>query len=207
MLWVSSSSGAALRALANGLTHVAGVHSVSDSGADASVEAVRSAGLRESVALVTLARWAAGLLTRSDDGRVRGVADLSATNVRLVAREKGAGARHLLEQQLRAAGESVDVVRSARLIASGHINVARAIAMGAGDVGLATRDAALAFGLRFLPLAEERYDLVVPQSLVTDPRITHLFDVLASHAGRRDLESLGYHVSSAGKRVAEVKAA
>lgn len=206
-LWVSSSSGAALHALANGLTHVAGVHSVSDPDADANVEAVRRAGVRESVVLVTLARWEAGLLTRNDDERVRGVADLGTAGVRLVAREKGAGARQLLEQRLRAAGESVNLVRAAPVIASGHVDVARAIAMSAADVGVATRDAALAFGLRFLPLAEERYDLVVPQSLVTDPRIERLLDVLVSRAGRRDLESLGYDVSSAGNRVAEVKAA
>lgn len=207
VLWVSSSSGAALGALANGLTHVAGVHSVSHSDADANVDAVRRPGLRESVVLVTLARWEAGLLTRTDDKRVRDVGHIGAPGVRLVAREKGAGARQLLEQRLRAAGESVDLVRSAPMVASGHLNVARAIALGAADVGLATRDAALAFGLRFLPLAEERYDLVIPQSLLTDPRIARLLDVLASRAGRRDLESLGYDVSGAGDRVTEVDAA
>lgn len=206
-LWVSSSSGAALHALANGLTHVAGVHSVGSRDADANVEAVRSAGLSESVALVTMGRWEAGLLTRNDDTRVKGVADLASPKVRLVAREKGACARQLLEQRLRAAGESVSLVRTAPLVASGHLDVARAIAIGAADVGVATRDAALAFGLRFLPLAEERYDLVVPHSLVTDPRIERLLEVLVSRAGRRDLESLAYDVSSAGNRVAEVKAA
>jgi hypothetical protein len=37
--------------------------------------------------------------------------------------------------------------------------------------------------------------------------MAHLLDVLASRAGRRDLESLGYDVSGAGNRVAEVKGA
>lgn len=211
VLWVASSSGAALRALGNGLTHVAGVHSVESpgaaAGADANVECVRRAAGRESLVLVTLARWEAGLLTRTDDERVRSVADIGASKIRLVAREKGAGARQLLEQRLRAAGCSLERVRSAPLVALGHVDVARAIAMGAADVGVATRDAALALGLRFLPLAEERYDLVIPKPLLTDARIERLLDVLVSRAGRRDLSSLGYDVSSAGSRVADVKAA
>jgi DNA-binding XRE family transcriptional regulator len=99
------------------------------------------------------------------------------------------------------------VVRTASLVARSHLDVVRAVSMGAADVGVATRDAALAFGLRFVPLAEERYDLVVPQPFVTDPRVERLLDVLVSQAGRRELESLGYDMSGAGSRVAEVSAA
>lgn len=53
------------------------------------------------------------LLTGADDKRVREVADVGASGVRLVGRKKGAGARQLLEQCLRAAGESVDAQRRA----------------------------------------------------------------------------------------------
>lgn len=207
-LWLPSSSGRALRALADGTTHVAGVHSV-DGGhdTDANVAAVRRKLGREPVALVTLARWEAGLLTRVDDGRVRSIADVTAPRVRLVVREKGAGARQLLEQRMRAAGMSLDIARAKPLAAAGHLDVARAIAMGAADVGVATRDAALAFGLRFVPLAEERYDLVIPQLLMRDARVERLLDVLVSQASRRELEVLGYDVSGAGHRVAEVSPA
>jgi len=206
-LWVPSSSGAALRGLANGHTHVAGVHWVGSGGtADANVEAVRRTA-REALVLVTLARWEAGLLTRPDDDRVRSVTEVGAPGVRLAAREKGSGARHLLEQQLRAAGLSLDVTRAAPFVASGHLDVARAVSMGAADVGVATRDVALTFGLRFLPLAEERYDLVIPKPLMTDPRVERLLDGLVAQATRRELDALGYDVSKAGDRVAEVRAA
>lgn len=203
--WRPSSSGAALRALAKGHTHIAGVHGASLGGeTDPNIEAVKRSAGCEALVLITLAKWEAGLLTRSGDDRVCAIADLPAPGVRLVVRERGAGARQLLEKRLRAAGESLDVVRRATLVASGHLDVARAVAMGAADVGLATRDAALAFGLRFLPLAEERYDLVVPLPLVTDPRVERLLDVLASRTSRCEFESLGYDVSGTGNRVAEV---
>ncbi len=207
-LWVPSSSGAGLRALARGHAHVAGVHGAAAEGkTDPNVEAVRRSGSDQALVLITLARWEAGLLTRRDDVRVRCVADVTTPGLRLVVREKGAGARQLLEQRLRAAGASLDVVRAAPLVARSHLDVARAVSLGASDVGVATRDAALAFGLRFVPLAEERYDLVIPQPLFRDVRVERLLDVLVSHASRRELEALGYDVSSAGNRVAEVEAA
>jgi molybdate-binding protein len=85
--------------------------------------------------------------------------------------------------------------------------VAHAIAIGAGDVGIATRDAALAFGLDFVPLAEERYDLVVSRAELADPRMQRLLDTMTTAAFRRELVALGYDVRACGDRVAELGAA
>jgi molybdate-binding protein/DNA-binding XRE family transcriptional regulator len=207
-LWFPSSSDAALKALASGLTHVAGVHLAETPAGDACVAEVRRLASSEALTVVTLARWEAGLLTRSEDaGRIRGVADVADSRVRLVAREPSAGAQRLLERALRAAGVPVVVARQAPLVAAGHLDVARTIAMRAADVGVATCDAAMAFGLRFVPLAEERFDLVLPSALLADARLARLFDVLVSKAMRLELGALGYDVAKAGQRVAEVPAA
>jgi molybdate-binding protein len=155
-----------------------------------------------------MARWEMGLLCRGEDHRrFRSAADVAAPGVRLVAREKGAGARHFLERALRAAGLGGSVVQGATLTVTEHLDVARAIAMGAADVGVATRDAALAHDLRFVPLTEERYDLVIPRSLLAEVRVERLLDALVSRANRQELASLGYDMASAGARVAEVEAA
>jgi molybdate-binding protein len=79
--------------------------------------------------------------------------------------------------------------------------------MNAADAGVATRDAALALGLNFVPLCEERYDLVVSKALLEDPRVERLFGALASREVRAELTALGYDVSSAGSHVADVGAA
>jgi molybdate-binding protein/transcriptional regulator with XRE-family HTH domain len=188
--WLPCSSAAALDALAGGFAHVAGVHEV-DEPFHARARAV-----------VTLARWEAGLLTRpADAARLHDIAALAQPGVRLVVREPGAGARQLLERHARAARVPQRVIQSAPLVASGHLEVARAIAMNAADAGVATRDAALAFGLRFVPLAEERFDLVLPAALLADARFARLFDVLASKAMRAELAALGYDVHETGRRV------
>jgi molybdate-binding protein len=97
-------------------------------------------------------------------------------------------------------------VRSAIQV-GGQLEVAHAVAIGAGDVGVATRDAALAFGLTFVPLAEERYDLAIPESGLEDQRIVRLLDALSAAPLRRELASLGYDVRCSGDRVADVSAA
>ena len=46
--------------------------------------------------------------------------------------------------------------------ATGRLQVASSIAAGLADAGVASEPAALAYGLGFVPFAEERFDLVIP---------------------------------------------
>lgn len=207
-LWFPAGSTAALKALERGMTHVAGVHLTDAKTGEPNVTFVRKAASKEPLVLLALARWEAGILMRPEDAkRIRSASHLAHRRVRLILREEGSGARRLLERELRSAGISRDVVSRASLMAQGHLEVARLIALGAADAGIATRDAALSLGLHFVPLAEERYDLVVPRSLLADPRIERMLDVLVSSGVRRELSSLGYDVEPTGQRVAEVAAA
>lgn len=207
-LWLPRSSTVALDALVKGHTHVAGVHLMDAKTGEANVADVRRALSKDPVVLISLARWEAGLLLREGDRqRIRGAKDLGRPGVRLVAREAGAGAQRLLEREVRAAGYPLELARKAHLRVNGHLDVARVVALGAADTGVATRDAAMAFGLDFVPLAEERFDLALPLAGLADARISRLLDVLVSGSFRRELSGLGYDVSCAGERVAEVRAA
>lgn len=204
-LWFGRSSTAALEALARGHTHVAGVHLTDADTGEANVPDVRRHPGVGAVVLITLARWEAGLVAApGNPQRIRGPADLGRPRLRLVTREPGSGAQRLLGRELRRAG----VDAAAKYVeVQGHLEVAQAVSIGAGDVGVATRDAAIAYGLHFIPLAEERYDLVIPLAALGDPRIERLLDAMNTAAYRRELSSLGYDVRSCGDRVAEIQAA
>lgn len=207
-LWLPRSSTSALEALVRQHTHLAGVHLMDPHTGEPNVADVRRLGHAEPIVLITLGRWEAGLVVRSSGrGSVKGAADLARSGLRLARRDAGSGAQRLLERTVREQGLPVDRARHSALEVSGHLDVARAVAMGAADAGVATRDAAMAFGLGFVPLAEERYDLAVPRSGLSDPRLPRLFDVLASGEFRRELSVLGYDARPAGERVAEVRAA
>lgn len=201
-LWLPRASTAALDALARGHAHVAGVHLIDERSGEANLPDVRRHAGPGATIVTALARWQVGLVAPAGNPRkLRGPADLGRRGLRVVTREPGAGARRLLDRELRRVG-----VRPARSVpARGHLEVAQAIALGVGDVGVATHDAAAAFGLHFIPLTEERYDLAIPQPLHDDPRVHRLLDTLTAAAFRRELTALGYDVSCSGDRIAEVQ--
>jgi molybdate-binding protein len=90
-------------------------------------------------------------------------------------------------------------LREPAVIARGHLEVAEAIAEGRADTGVAIRSAALAWGLDFVPLASERFDLVVPRALSKDVRVERLVDALGSRAFRRELDEVGgYEATQSG---------
>jgi len=118
------------------------------------------------------------------------VEDLVHHKIRLIQREPGAGANKLLEQALRAKRVSLAAVRGSGSVALGHMEVAQAIAMGAADAGIAIRSAAAAFGLGFIPLAVERFDLVILAHCHRS-RVERLIDTLGSRTFRRELDTVG----------------
>lgn len=204
-VWLPRSSAASLRALAAGRAHVAGLHLVDARTGEANVPDVRRLAHAEPLTLVTLARWEVGLVVRRGErGAPRGAEDLARPGLRVVGREEGAGAQRVLEQLVRRARLPLSIARRPQLVVDGHLDVARAVAMGAADVGVASRDVALAFGLGFVPVADERYDLALPRSSLSEPRVQRLLDALSSGGFRRELASMGYEPSGSGARVAEV---
>jgi len=207
-LWLTRSSTSALDALDRRQAHLAGVHLVDSKTGEANLPDVRRLGSNRPLVVITLASWEAGLVILPGNPKaISTVAQLAKKGVRFAAREPGSGARRLLEQELSRAGLPTELASGASIHASGQMEVSHAVSLGAADAGIATRDAALAFGLGFVPLAQERYDLVVARDELADPRFVRLFEVMTSAPFRRELSALGYDVGQCGERVAEVLAA
>ena len=201
-LWLSRSSTQALQSLARGQTHLAGVHLTDAKTGIDNVPDVRRHTRQQDVAMITLASWEAGIVLAA--GNPKGIhqsADLRRRGVRLAIRESGSGARRLLERELARSGGSVASLFDDPLEVRGHLEVAAAVCMGAADAGIATKDAALSFGLPFLPLAEERYDLVIPSELQSEPRMQRLLDLMTALTFRKELSAIGYDVRCCGERV------
>jgi len=207
-LWLTRSSSAALESLKRGQTQLAGVHLVDEKTGEANLPDVRRLSSKRALVVITLARWEAGLvIAPGNPKRITKIAQLARKGVRLASREPGSGARRLLDHELRQAGLPATLARDAAVQAAGHDEVARAVALGVADAGIATRDAARKHRLDFVPLAEERYDLVVAQGELTDPRLARLFETMTAAPFRRELSALGYDVAQCGQRVAQICAA
>jgi putative molybdopterin biosynthesis protein len=80
--------------------------------------------------------------------------------------------------------------------------VAAAVAAGRADTGLGILAAARAFGLDFVPVAQEPYDLVLPAETVADERLAPLWTLLDRAEFRAGVEALGgYSCAETGKRI------
>ena len=196
-----SSSQQALEWLKQGKVHVAGSHLRDAPGGEYNVPVVRRLFGRGAVKVVTFAIWEQGLVVAgTNQKQIRGVEDLARKDVRIVNREKGAGSRALLDSKLKEVGIAPGKVAGYDRIAYGHLPAALAVSLGEADCCIATRSAARAFGLGFLPLATERYDLVVRRQFLRMPAVQALLDLLQRTAIRRKLELLaGYDTSHTGE--------
>ncbi len=193
---------AALQALKRGEVHVAGIHVVDHRSGDFNLPFLRKYLKGHAVTVVRFAAWQEGLLLRRGNPKgVRGVEDLARSDVRIVNREQGAGARLLLDHVLAKTGIPHRVVRGYQTLCSSQVGLGRVIVEGKADVGIGTQAVAELFGLDFFPLQEERYDLVIPTaSLHSHPGMKTFLDTLVTRGFRRELEALGgYDTKEIGK--------
>jgi len=207
VVWLERSSGDALGLLQRGHAQVAGAHLFDDASGAYNVPVVQRLMPDRAMRVFRLARWQAGLVVAAGNPRrIAGAADLASPDVAVLRREPGSGAEALLARMLRDAGVAPGAVRRGPLV-RGHLEVARAVALGAADAGVAIESVALGLGLGFVPLAEERFDLVVARDVADDPRVVRLLDTLTGRAFRRDLDSLGgYQTAEAGDLIVETRA-
>lgn len=73
-----------------------------------------------------------------------------------------------------------------------HNAVAAAVAQGRADWGMAIGTVARAYGLGFLPIADEHYDFFVPEARLERPALQAFLAALDSEAVRERLRALGF---------------
>jgi molybdate-binding protein/DNA-binding XRE family transcriptional regulator len=199
--WWPCGSGEALRLAAAGLVHAAGVHQTGPgdpAGEPTGAEAV--ADIPDGADVVGFASWREGLVVRPG-AQVRGLADVAGQRLRLVNREPGAQARALLDRERQRLGLSPTELPGYDSRAGGHLQVAAAIAGGLADAGVSSEPAALAYGLDFIPLASERFDLVLPAKHAASREVQGLLKVLTSPWLLAQLAGLpGYDAARCGER-------
>ena len=197
-------SSAALAALKRGEIHVAGIHLADDrSGAWKLPDLKRSLGALDCM-VVTFAHWEEGLIVaQGNPKRIRAITDLARPTVRIINREKGSGARRLLDRQLESSGMATTRVKGFDHEASSHLEVASRVKSGLADVGIGVRAAASIFGLDFVPLQRERYDLIIPKTYYeTLSALRVLLDLIVTKPFRDEIEALGgYDTRESGKIV------
>ena len=198
--WWPCGSGEALRLAAAGLVHAAGVH-LRD--ADGGYNTGSAAALPGGAEVVGFTAWREGLVLRpSLAAAVGGLDAVVAKGLRIVNREPGSEARRVLDRELSRLGIDPGELVGYDSRAAGHLQVASAVAAGIADSGVASEPAARAYGLGFVSIADERFDLVLPGPHLGSREVQGLLKVLTSRWLLAQLAGLpGYDPSACGEHL------
>jgi putative molybdopterin biosynthesis protein len=192
-----------LVALRDGLCHLAGSHLLDPATGQYTLPYLDRILGERAVAVVRLAHRDQGLIVAPGNPLgLTEIQDLTRAGVRYVNRQRGAGTRVLLDHQLRLQGISADAVDGYAREEHTHLAVAAAVAAGRADAGLGIMAAARAFGLDFVPVTREPYDLVVAPEALDSPLLAPLWALLHSDRFRAEVEELGgYATTEMGQRI------
>jgi len=168
-----------LVALKRGEAHLAGAHLLDPETGDYNRTYVAQYLPGREVVLVTLVGRTQGLIVAP--GNPKGITsfeELAREDVRFVNRQRGSGTRLLLDYELGQRSVAPDLIAGYDREEYTHLAVAAAVASGVADCGLGVLAAARALGLDFVPLADERYDLVIPQVYYESSLLAPLLNLL-----------------------------
>jgi putative molybdopterin biosynthesis protein len=199
-----------LLALKRGEAHLAGTHLLDEETGEYNVSYLKKLLPEKKVVLVNLVYRTQGFVVPQGNPKtIRGFEDLARGDVVFVNRQAGAGTRLLTDLHLKRLGIDPSRVKGYDHEEYTHMAVAAAVLSGAADTGLAVLSAAQALGLGFVPVAQERYDLAIPQEFYDGPLLQTLLGIIRDDPGFRQaiLGMGGYDVSDMGKVVGVVNAA
>ena len=193
-----------LVALRDGLCHLAGSHLLDPASGEYTLPYLdRIFGPDAGLAVVRLVHRDQGrLVAPGNPLGLAGIADLIRPGLRYVNRQRGAGTRVLLDHELGRLGVEVATISGYSREEHTHLGVAAAVAAGRADTGLGIHAAARAFGLDFVPVAQEPYDLVLRATDLNGEVLAPWWNLLEQPEFRAEVEKLGgYSCAETGRRI------
>jgi len=192
-----------LIALSRGECHLAGSHLLDPESGEYNLEYVRRILPNLPVKIVVLVERTQGLLVAKGNPKgISSLRDLTRNDVTYINRQSGAGTRVLLDYQLRLLQISSEIIKGYPCEEYTHLSVAAAISSGRADCGLGISAAAQALDLDFIPMYQERYDLVIPVRYFEDPLLEPLFEIIADPEFKKTVANLpGYNVEMMGQEI------
>lgn len=186
--------------LRQGLCQISGSHLLDESG-EYNTPFVRHFFPDRDVEVITLAHRTQGLMLAEGNPKgIKQIRDVAKPNVRFVNRNAGSGTRLWFDNELKRLNIPTDKVNGYDNEIMTHSEAARLIATGKADVSLGLQAAARQHGLGFIPLFEERYDLILPRE--NEKTLLPLLEYLQTAAFRNELNALtGYNSARSGEQI------
>lgn len=195
-----------LLALYHGSANVAATHLLDGETGEYNIPYVRALLPGQRFILVNLVyRYMGFLVTHQNPRNITDWSDLARADVKFVNREKGSGARVLLDEKIRCLNIDQRLIQGYNQEETSHLAIASCISRGAADVGLGIEKVAMQVpNLAFIPLQKERYDLVMRKEDLDKPQFKVLLSILRSSSFRNEIAGMGgYDVSRMGETITD----
>ncbi|MEK7812325.1 MAG: substrate-binding domain-containing protein, partial [Candidatus Desantisbacteria bacterium] len=198
---VGSLSG--LLALRRGDCHLTTAHLLDEATGTYNLPYLKRFLTNMNVSVITIAWREQGLIVKKGNPKnIQGLTDLSRNDVVFVNRQKASGTRILLDYELNQAGILNSDICGYETEVFTHMAVCASIDAGIADTGLGIMSSSSIFGMDFIPIAKERYDMVIPHENLSLPGISAILKVINSHEFHARISSIkGYDLSECGCQV------
>jgi excisionase family DNA binding protein len=191
-----------INALRRNLCHMATSHLLQENGREYNFDFLQRQFDRMPVVVNFCKRDQGLLLQKGNPRKITAVKELVKPNIRIVNRSLATGTRLLFDRELKQAGIVGERIAGYGHEVSRHMDVGLEILSGRADAGPGIRPVASLLGLDFLPLRQERYDLLVTRERFFEQGIQYFLSMLHEKAFIQAADELeGYDVSKSGKMI------
>ncbi len=190
-------------AIKNGICDMAGLHLLDPETGEYNFPYLRHYLKGIAVRVIHLVYREQGLIVqRGNPKGMKGLEDLLRKDITFINRQKGSGTRILLDHTLKTLLLEPSQIQGYEKEEYTHMAVASTVASGIADAGLGILPAARAMDLDFIPIAKERYDLVIPSIHFEDEKIQRVIETIRSNEFKKMVSQMGgYDVSRTGEEL------
>ncbi|HJV46258.1 MAG TPA: molybdopterin biosynthesis protein [Bacillota bacterium] len=179
-------------AIQKGEAHMAGIHLLDEASGTYNVAFLQKyLSGRDAVLINLVYRQQGWIVGKGNPKNIQTVSDLVRPDVTYINRQRGAGTRLLLDYLLKQEKIERSQIYGYDRETISHLSVAASVAGGTADTGLGIYSAASEMGLDFIPVVEERYDLLLTRSFYESERCKAVLEIIGSEAFKQEVESLG----------------
>ncbi len=192
---------AGLTALRRGESQLAGAHLLDPETGEYNISHIKRFFKGEKMVILNLVHREQGLYLKPGNPKnIKGINDLTKKELNYINRQRGAGTRVLFDYLLAQNNIKPEQIAGYEKEEFTHIAAAAAVGRGSADAALGIRAAAEVMEVDFMPLAEERYDLIFREEFLDDPRIKNLIELISKEKIQNKIEKLGgYQCNDTGE--------
>jgi putative molybdopterin biosynthesis protein len=196
---------AGLIALQKGNCHIAASHLLDQETGEYNSSFIKKHFSDLKIILLNLAHREQGLIVKKGNPRgIKNINHLADKALTFINRQEGSGTRVLLDYRLKELDIDPADITGYSKVALTHMDVALEVFSGSADVGIGILAAARMLDLDFVPLATERFDLVIPAENYSTGAVKALREVLKSEEFKAHIRQMGgYETRDTGKIVYE----